>query len=568
MATLWPYLATLVLISALAWFAWRRGSVPGARPLAVAFLFAFLWAAGSAAVLAATDPSAKLSWFKFQSVWQIPTATAGACFALEYVQPGRWLTRRNLILLAIPFIVASVLILSNDLHHWLWLGFEVGASVVPLPGSAWWLLPGCTLCMYLVNLTAFAWLFARSPQHRPPLALLLVGGIASRLALIVDFSTEPLALQLNLPLLTFLISACFGAIALFGLRILDPMPASVRPAIEQMRAGMVVFGSGWQAVGLNPAAEQILGIPASRARAKTWPELLPGFPDLRSHLAEAGAGPRQGPRASAEVTLAAGPGARHYALDLSVLLEFRGLVIGYLLLLHDVTEQRRAQAQILEQQRALATLQERERLARELHDSTGQVLGYVSLQAQAVAKWVREGDTASAEAQLARMTRVAQDAHADLRDSILSLHIGTPERWSFLAALEQYLAAYRENYRIRAELIVPPGLSEDDLAAGVGVQLLRVIQEALTNARKHSLARGVCVTLACEGAQATIVVADDGVGFDPEALPADGQSHFGLAFMAERMAQIGGDMAIESEPGAGTRVVLRAPLRTADEEGA
>jgi hypothetical protein len=91
-----------------------------------------------------------------------------------------------------------VLIRTNDLHHWLWLGFEVGVYVVPLSAPGWWLVLGCSLCLVLVNLTAFAWLFARSPQHRLPVALVLVGGIASRLALIVDFGTVPLGLRSNL----------------------------------------------------------------------------------------------------------------------------------------------------------------------------------------------------------------------------------------------------------------------------------------------------------------------------------------------------------------------------------
>lgn len=567
MATLWPYLATMGLLAALSWFAWRRRSVPGARPFVVACMASFFWAGGSAAALAAADPAAKLAWYKFLAVWLLPAVTAALCFALEYVQPGRWLTRRNLVLLAIPSGVALILIVTNDLHHWLLRGFEAGASVVPQPGPAWWPMLGFTLSLYLVNLAAFAWLFVRSPRHRPPVALMIAGGIAGRLAAIAGLGGEPMALRLDLPPLTVLIPSCCYAIALFGFRILDPLPAAGQSAIEQMREGLVVFGPGWQVLDLNPAAEQILGVPASRARAKTWPELLPGLPDLRARLADTSAGPPQRARAAAEVTLATGSAARHYALDLSALLDFRGPIIGYLLLLHDVTEQRRAQAQILEQQRALTTLQERERLARELHDGTGQVLGYVSLQTQAIVKWMHEGDTVMAEAQLARLTRMAQEAHADLRDSILSLRTGTPECWSLLAALEQHLAAYRENYGMRAELLVSPDLTEDDLAPGVSVQLLRVIQEALTNARKHSQARGVCVTLAREGARATIVVADDGVGFSPQVLPADGQKHFGLAFMAERMAQIEGDMAVESEPGAGTRVVLHAPLATAGEEG-
>ncbi len=65
MATLWPYLATMGLLAALSWFAWRWRSVPGVRPFVVACLASFLWAGGSAAALAAADPSAKLAWYKF-----------------------------------------------------------------------------------------------------------------------------------------------------------------------------------------------------------------------------------------------------------------------------------------------------------------------------------------------------------------------------------------------------------------------------------------------------------------------------------------------------------------------
>jgi signal transduction histidine kinase len=104
--------------------------------------------------------------------------------------------------------------------------------------------------------------------------------------------------------------------------------------------------------------------------------------------------------------------------------------------------------------------------------------------------------------------------------------------------------------------------------------MLRVIQEALTNARKHGGAHRVRVTLEQEKGEAVIVVEDDGAGFDPNGFDAGklatghADDHYGLAFMADRMAEIGGRLTIESEPGAGTRVVLHAPIRSSGEEGA
>jgi signal transduction histidine kinase len=236
-----------------------------------------------------------------------------------------------------------------------------------------------------------------------------------------------------------------------------------------------------------------------------------------------------------------------------------------MLLLHDITEQKQAQARLLEQQRVVATLQERERLARELHDSLGQVLGYVSMQAQAIHKWMIDGETAAAETQIARLAGVAQEAHKDLRESILSLKTDPAEGWSFFAALQHYLDTYREHYAIRTELVIPKPLQEELFEPGASVQLLRVIQEALTNARKHGHAHSVQVTFERQDSKAHIVVIDDGCGFDPEALADFHNRHFGLAFMRERMAEIDGSLAIVSRPGVGARVTLEVPLRVEGE---
>jgi len=86
---------------------------------------------------------------------------------------------------------------------------------------------------------------------------------------------------------------------------------------------------------------------------------------------------------------------------------------------------------------------------------------------------------------------------------------------------------------------------------------LRVVQEALTNAHKHGHAGQVYVSLGRRNGAARLVVADDGRGFDTAAV---GEGHYGLAIMRERMAQVGGRLAIESRPGAGTRIVLDAPI--------
>jgi signal transduction histidine kinase len=209
----------------------------------------------------------------------------------------------------------------------------------------------------------------------------------------------------------------------------------------------------------------------------------------------------------------------------------------------------------------LATMRERERLAHELHDNAGQVLAYVNMQAQAIRKWVHDGETEKAEEQLTRLVNVAKEAHNDLRESIFNLNVGPVKKWSFFPTLKQHLNTYQDTYAVRTELVYPKELKVDAFKPEVGVQLLRVIQEALTNARKHGQANSVRVTFTHQDSRAQIVISDDGCGFDPEQLSLDASNHFGLVFMSERMEQIGGNVKIVSKPGAGTQVLIEAPIR-------
>ena len=428
---IWPYLFTAALLAVLAAYGWRRRTIPGALPLAVAYLLALIWVAGAAAESMTDDPAAKVAWFKFQVAWQLPTVTSITCFVLEYANPGRWLTRRTLALLALPALLGLILIPTNGLHHWYWLGFSVGTWVVPLPGPGYWVLFAYGMGLILVNLIAFAWLFVRSPRHRLPVALMLVGQIMARALHALDVAGGRALLGLDPLFFEMVIPLGFYAVALFGFRIFDPVPAAGRAALDQMREGMVVFDTAWRALSLNPAAAGILGVPAARVRGKTWTELLPFCPDAGRCLGTGGD--------PVEVSLAggdrddgaAGGGARRLALMLTPLLDHRALTMGYLLLLHDVTEQRRAQAQIVEQQRALAMLREREHLARELHDTLGQVFAFVNTQGQTVRRLLGRGDVAAADELVARLVEVAREADLDIRASILACARPSPSAGSF-----------------------------------------------------------------------------------------------------------------------------------------
>jgi signal transduction histidine kinase len=295
---------------------------------------------------------------------------------------------------------------------------------------------------------------------------------------------------------------------------------------------------------LNPAAERILGIAARRARGAVLTEVFPAC-----RLAES------------EITLGTGDGARHYALYHSALKERHGLPVGSLILLHDVTEKMQAQALAAEEQRALATLRERDRVARELHDNLGQVLGFVKMQAQAARGMLARSQTSEADACLEKLATVAQDAHGDVCEYILGARAGMSTSSGFFPALEDYLQRLRENYGLATKLNVSPELADGAFPPMVEAQLLRIIQEALTNVRKHARATGVDIRISVRDGLAAAIVQDDGAGFDPALLETASGQKFGLRFMRERAEEVGGTVQVHSAPGAGTRVVISVPLR-------
>ena len=269
-----------------------------------------------------------------------------------------------------------------------------------------------------------------------------------------------------------------------------------------MREGMLVLDGERRVLDLNPGAEKVLGVPAARARGASLADLLPGC----------------GIRERSEITVATGDDIRHYAVHDSALSDRRGLRVGTLILLDDVTPQTQAQAQLLQQQRALATLHERDRVARELHDTLGQVLGFIKMQAAVAQTYLERGEPDEAKRRVERMAAAAQDAQSDVREYILGTRAVASGPAPLVPLLRDYLRQFGENCGIAAGLNVSPELDDRVFEPMAGTQLLRIIQEALTNVRKHARAHSVEVRIAVRDGCAEATVQDDGAGFDPAAV--------------------------------------------------
>ena len=216
-------------------------------------------------------------------------------------------------------------------------------------------------------------------------------------------------------------------------------------------------------------------------------------------------------------------------------------------------------ARLYERVQSMSALEERDRIGRELHDGLAQVLGYLHLKSKAVEGLLSSGQMAQVQAGLHEIQEVAQEAYGDVRESILGLRTTITPGVGFIPTLTEYLHRFSQQSGISARLVMGDD-AKMEFAPAAEIQLLRIIQEALTNIRKHSQASRAWIRFEADGEGAVITVEDDGRGFDPSRIGQDSQEHFGLQTMRERAESVGGTLHISTEPGQGTRVIVQLPL--------
>jgi signal transduction histidine kinase len=196
--------------------------------------------------------------------------------------------------------------------------------------------------------------------------------------------------------------------------------------------------------------------------------------------------------------------------------------------------------------------QERSRLARELHDETGQALTSILLGLKSIRAAKDEAGAKQAEAQLRELV---VSALQDVRSLAVELRPSTLDDFGLVPALERLGATLEERSGVR--VAVEAGFHDRRLPPDVETVLYRFVQEGLTNVVKHAEAGGVSVVIASRDGGVSAVVEDDGRGFEPADVRVDA---LGLVGMRERLALLGGTLAVESKPGGGTALIAFVPL--------
>jgi len=211
-------------------------------------------------------------------------------------------------------------------------------------------------------------------------------------------------------------------------------------------------------------------------------------------------------------------------------------------------------ARLSDEVRSLAAVEERERLARAMHDGLAQALGLLHLKLHDALS--RSADQPAVAEALREMVRITERAYDEVRQSIFGLRTFVSRGLGLVPTLTEYLHEFSAHSGMAVELESGDGLL-GSIPPASEVQAVRIIQEALTNVRKHAGADRARVRLEKDGAWLRVTVEDDGVGWKRQV--SRDRLHFGLQTMRERAEGVGGRLEIEAAPGQGTRVVATLP---------
>lgn len=213
-----------------------------------------------------------------------------------------------------------------------------------------------------------------------------------------------------------------------------------------------------------------------------------------------------------------------------------------------------------EREQELGALQERRRLGEELHVDLAQQTAALGLQVEAVRLDAQTGSDALAP-DIATLQRSVDSLQKSLRHQMLGLRADAGLGAGRLVdAVREHLDAFRRELQIQAHFVCRDQAVVDQLPVTVSAQLLRVLQESLSNCHLHAAATAVTVRLFTASTRVRMEVQDNGTGFDPASVP---DSRLGVCIMRERMAQVGGTLTITSVPHGGTLVAAEAPLTPA-----
>ena len=346
-----PFVLLLVLAgiisTALAFYAWQRRPLPGTTAFALLMLAVTEWSLTYALSLMSTALPFAIFWDRAVYLGTVAIGPTWLAFALQYTGREKWLTRRNMVLLAIIPLITLALVWTNEAHGliYTWTGFKVIGSFLVLDaiyGPWFWIHIAYTYALLSIGtISLFRTLLGSSmPRlYRGQFIAVLIGVLVPWVTSALEMAeVGPFRSPIDLAPFACSLTGLTVTWGLFRFRFLDIRPVARDAVVEGMGDSMIVLDLQDRVVDLNPAAQDLIGVSMAQAIGRPVLQLLHSWHDFVEHFQDA-------PEAQAEIAWDRNGGRSYYDLRISPLIDRRRRLTGRLIVLRDVTERVQAELQ-------------------------------------------------------------------------------------------------------------------------------------------------------------------------------------------------------------------------------
>jgi len=534
----------------------KRRNSKGALSFILSMFVVTIWSSGNALEMASVDLSTKLFWANVQYIAYCYSPLTLLAMCMEFTGYDRLVRSRKIIWTAVIPTIILILVWTDGLHGLMRYDMHMDYSgsfpvIDKKYGPAFYIH-----ALYSHSMNILAWIlliravFFKNTVYRKQAVSLLVGMSLIVIPNILYISGLGPVKRFDITPNFFGPAGIIIALGIFRYKLFDLIPVARAAVIENMDAGVMVLDMQDRVLDINPAFRKITnydirnidGIKVEEVSGKV-PALLKACTDRDiTH---------------SEFVINKDGMPMIYEVFLSTLNDNRGIPSGRLIVVYDITQKKQEQQRYMEQQWKLAVTEERERLARDLHDDLGQVLGFINLQAQGIRKELANADIDIVSQKLDRLVNVSQEAHNDIREYIRSIRSTEALEKDFMGGLLKDVNSFEEQSGLKVELDIPSGFTGDGLSPVIRINILNIVREALNNIRKHAEADNVYIGFKASKEQLCVTVEDDGKGFD---IGADLTNRYGLSIMRERASEISAKVDLKSEPMKGCHISLTVPL--------
>jgi PAS domain S-box-containing protein len=349
-----PLFAATIISAGLAMYAWRYRSTPGVKPFMVLMLAVAEWSLVYAFRLGGMTLPAKIFWAKVRYIGIVTVPVAWLVFVLQYTGQEKWLTRRNKAIVIGVALLTLALTWTNEVHHLIWVNIGLvprGSMLVWHASYGWWYQ---IYAVYVYVLLAFGLyvlvraFFHSARLYREQTGVLLIGALVP---VVGDALTRLnlISFPLDITPFAFTVTGLMAAWAVFRFRLFDIVPMARSAVVEKINGGVFVLDLQDRVVDINPAALDIVGLPAADVIGHPLVQLMPEQFNIFDRY-------RGQAELHDEITLDVRGVQRHYDLRISPLYDQRARLRSRLVVIYDITERKRAEAGLRAQTRLFESL--------------------------------------------------------------------------------------------------------------------------------------------------------------------------------------------------------------------